>query len=448
MIFSSTSFLLLFLPLNLASYFATPKSYRAYTLCLISCLFYLLNDPTMFLGLCLLILMTYGCMKSQGKTSHFIISISFLLFIMAYFKYYGGLLDVLQIGDTKLIFSPLGYSFILFSMLSCVIDIHRHPDLKLDFFTYCNYILFFPKIFMGPLMRYEDFQSQWSTHPTTSEHLYQGSILLVKGCFMKAVLANTFAHIFSLCDGQTAMLAAWLCLLAYGLQLYFDFYGYTCMAQGVALFFGFKLPENFKHPYVATSIQSFWNRWHISLSTWFKDYVYIPLGGNRHGTFKTIRNLFIVWILTGLWHGNSFPFLLWGLYHLSLLLLERYSLKNILPKIPLFLRRLSTFILVLIGWIAFFQPTLQDCLAFIQQLFHFSHLYDSFSISICSQYALFFILGLLSITYLPTKISKWLKQQCGEHFIWIESAISISMWIVIFAYLIADSYQAFLYFQF
>ena len=448
MIFSSTSFLLLFLPLSLASYFITPQKYRAYTLCLISILFYLFNDPTLFWGLCLLILITYGCMKVRSDKTHFIVSISFLLFIMAYFKYYGWLLETLQIGDPQLIFSPLGYSFIIFSMLSCVIDAYRHPNLKLNFFTYFNYILFFPKIFMGPLMRYEDFQSQWNTHPTTIEQLYQGSILLVKGCFMKAVFANTFAHVFSLCDAQSSMLAAWLCLLAYGLQLYFDFNGYTCMAQGIALFFGFKLPENFKHPYVATSIQNFWTRWHISLSTWFKDYVYIPLGGNRHGRNKTIRNLLIVWGLTGIWHGNSLPYLLWGLYHASLLLLERYWLQDILAKIPLFLRRLSTFILVLIGWIAFFQPTMHDCLAFIQQLFHFSHLYDSSTLSLCTQYGLILFIGLLFVTYLPANISKWLHQQCGDAFIWIESAVSISMWIIIFAYLIADSYQAFLYFQF
>ena len=448
MIFSSTSFLLLFLPLLLGGYFITPPKHRNKVLCIASILFYLCNDPMMFAPLCFLILLTYGCIKYRSNKNHLWISIGFLLFLMIYFKYYGWLLTTLGIGNPKLVFNPLGYSFILFSMLSAVIDFHRDDTLKPKFVIYFNYILFFPKIFMGPLMRYADFEQQWNDHPTSSKQLVEGSRFLLKGCVMKVILANTFATIFSLCSDSTSMLAAWMMLVAYGLQLYYDFYGYTCMAQGISKFLGFTLPENFNHPYIATSLQNFWTRWHISLSTWFKDYLYIPLGGNRHGKKHTMRNLMIVWIATGLWHGSSLPYLLWGLYHGSLLLVERFVLKDLLNKIPLWFRRTFTFILVLIGWITFFQPTIKDCGVFFIQLLNMTQICDVTSISILSQYVSFFIVGLLAMTYLPSHLSKWIQKQCGTTFVCVEVVVSLSMWLIIFAYLMADSYQAFLYFQF
>lgn len=448
MIFSSTAFLLIFLPIALGAYFLTPKKFRNLTLCAISILFYLCNDPIMFPFLCLLIGITYACIKVQHKKSHFVISISFLVFLMAYLKYYSSFLTTFNFGNPQMIFNPLGYSFILFSLISVVIDAYRDKTMEIDFFTYVNFVMFFPKIFMGPLMRYADFSQQWKHHPTTTTHLHKGAMELVKGCFLKAVMANTFASIFTLCSSSTTMLAAWMMLFAYGFQLYFDFYGYTCMAQGISMFFGFKLPKNFKNPYLASSIQNFWTRWHISLSTWFKDYLYIPLGGNRHGTIKTIRNLLIVWLATGMWHGSTLPYIGWGLYHGTLVLCERFIFKNVLKKLPRFITQVSTFILVLFGWIAFYQSDLDSCIRFITQLFNFSHIFDVSILGLFTQYLSVFLIGTVLISKIPSILYQWAKAQYKDLFVWIEFPIFISMWILIFLYLIADSYQAFLYFQF
>lgn len=447
MTFASTSFLFLFFPLCIGLYFLTPKKYRNHSIFLFSILFYLCNDPTFFPYFMIMIAISYACMKIDRSKSHLLITLSFLLFLMAYFKYYRILLDTLHIGNPKLILNPLGYSFILFSMISVVVDVYRHPDLSLTFYSYMNYILFFPKIFMGPLMRYPDFIQQWNHHPTCSNDLYKGSIQFVKGCFLKVVLANTFASIISLCT-SSSLLATWMILIAYAFQLYFDFYGYSCMAQGIGLFFGFHLPDNFHHPYLAISMQDFWNRWHISLSTWFKDYVYIPLGGNRHGQKKTIHNLFIVWFLTGIWHGSSLPYIGWGLYHGCLLLLERYVFKKWLSKLPKMFQQTKTFLLASIGWIAFFQPTLQDCIQFFLQLFNIQHFYDLSSLSILSQYFTFFLFGFLCMGNWGHKLYTWLQKQCGSFFIWLELLGFISLWMIIFSFMIGDSYQSFLYFQF
>lgn len=448
MIFASTAFLLIFLPLALGIYYLTPQKYRSFTLTILSILFYLFNDPSMFLPLCALIGITYGCIKLNNQRTHFIFTIGFILFLMAYFKYYAILLTKLDIGDPLVILNPLGYSFILFSILSIVIDAYRNPHLTITPLPFFNYILFFPKIFMGPLMRYDDFYQQWQNHPTTPSHLHHGSIQLVKGCFLKVILANTFAAIFAICANQSTALAAWMMLFAYGLQLYFDFYGYTCMAQGISQFFGFTLPDNFRKPYLAHSMQNFWTRWHISLSTWFKDYLYIPLGGNRHGTKKTIRNLLIVWFATGIWHGSSLPYIGWGLYHGCLVITERYLLKNKLSSIPLWIRQCMTFLLVLFGWIAFFQPNLQSCISYIQQLFTFSNWSDATTTGLLAQYISIFVIGFLCISKLPNIGYQWCKNLLKDQFIWVQCATFISMWIFIFLYLIADSYQAFLYFQF
>ena len=446
MIFSSTSFLLIFLLIALLIYHITPKNLKNVILCFISISFYLLNDANMFLFLLLLIIITYLAMKySDHKRKHLTIVIAFLVFILAYFKYYGQLLS--HIPNVNTIIMPLGISFIVFSMISVIFDHHHNQQLKLDFFTYLNFILFFPKLFMGPLMRYEDFQKQFHDHNKTY-HFNEASIMLLKGCFYKVVLADTFSSLFVMLQGGNSTLNAWLILITYALQLYFDFYGYTCMALGIADLFGYQLPINFNHPYVANSIQNFWTRWHISLSTWFKDYVYIPLGGSRGSKKRTMLNLCIVWILTGLWHGSSLTYLFWGIYYACLLLIEKYLLHKYLKPIPNFIKIASTFLLVMIGWVFFFESNLINVFTFVLSLFNFKNISDSLSIGIWMQYQSFYIIAYLLCTPLLSKVMMKLKQHMQQSYWILEAMISISGWILVFMYLIASSYQAFLYFQF
>ena len=447
MIFSSTSFLCLFLLMALLGYYVTPKKGKNHVLCILSILFYLLNDYKMTILLIALIVITYLSMKySNRKQKHLIIIISFLIFILAYYKYYQQILNHFTSVDD--IIMPLGISFIIFSMMSCIFDHHRNENLKLDFYTYFNYILYFPKIFMGPLMRYEDFQAQWNERSYHSEFLEEGSFLLLKGCFHKVVLSNTFALLFNQLQNGDSLLNSWLILISYAFQLYFDFYGYTCMASGISKFFMIDLPKNFDHPYVASGIQNFWTKWHISLSTWFKDYVYIPLGGNRVKTSRAIINLIIVWVLTGLWHGSSFVYLLWGLYYACLLLLEKYVFKSMLEKIPTIFKMLITFILVMIGWVFFFYSNVNEAFSFIASLFDFSNASDLLSIGILKQYFIFYFVGFIMATPLMSRLHLDIKKWTNQLYPLVHIVFSFSGWILVFMYLIADSYQAFLYFQF
>ena len=269
---------------------------------------------------------------------------------------------------------PIGVSFFTFSLLSYLFDVYRdRAPAARNVLDFSLYVTFFPKLVSGPIVQYAEMEPQLRDHPVTREGFGSGARLFLIGLAKKVLLANTLGTTFyalsALPMTQLSTLSAWLGAVCYALMLYFDFSGYSDMAIGLASMFGFRFGKNFDYPYVSQSITEFWRRWHISLGAWFRDYVYIPCGGSRAGTVRTIANLLLVWLLTGIWHGANWTFLLWGVYYGVLLLLEKFVLQRALEHLPGLLRHVLTLLLVLIGWVFFFSSSPAAAFGWIGRMF-------------------------------------------------------------------------------
>ena len=300
------------------------------------------------------------------------------LLLLGYFKYYGfaarelGALFRSSVSVNPMA-APVGISFFTFSELSYLFDVYRRKTegagRPLD---YALFVTFFPKFSSGPILPWHDMVRQTEAPAVSAEAAETGLRLFLVGLCKKVLIADTLRLIFdpisAMPAGELSLLTAWTGALSYTFLLYFDFSGYSDMAVGLGRVFGFTLPVNFKYPYQSESVGDFWRRWHASLGAWFRDYVYIPLGGSRAGTAKTVRNLLIVWLLTGIWHGANWTFLLWGVYHGLLIVLEKFALKNVLPKLPAPLRRVLTFLAVMLGWVLFFSPDLGSAFRFLGRM--------------------------------------------------------------------------------
>ncbi len=385
MVFSSLSFLLLFLPLTLICYYAVRGiAARNLVLCLFSLLFYAWGEPIYVLLMMGSILFNYGIGRALGRTERKTLRRALVtaalvvnLGAIGLFKYGNFLLEnlglLLGTGLPRLSLAlPLGISFYTFQILSYVLDVYRKKlPVQRSLLRLATYIVLFPQLVAGPIVRYEDIHEQLQTRRETAEGFVIGLRRFALGLGKKVILANAMAAIADPILDSVPLPhgTVWLGVAAYMLQIYFDFSGYSDMAIGMGRFFGFRFNENFDYPYTADSITDFWRRWHISLSSWFRDYVYIPLGGSRRSNGRNILNLMIVWMLTGLWHGASWNFVIWGLYYGILLILEKYVLKA-MDKWPGIIRRILTLLAVLIGWVIFRQtslPALGECL---QALIH------------------------------------------------------------------------------
>ena len=341
MIFSSLFFLFVFLPLTLLVYFFVPKKAKNIVLLISSLIFYAWGEPVYILLMVFSIIYNYisgmeiDFYRRRGITAQlrliFWLAVGVNLGILGFFKYYGFLLENLNrilpftIKYTPLAL-PIGISFYTFQTLSYIIDVYRGDvDVQRNPINFGLYISMFPQLIAGPIVRYSDIEAQLTDRKVTFEGFGQGVKFFVKGLAKKVLLANNigmaYTAISALPADKFSALAAWIGAVAYTFQIYFDFSGYSDMAIGLGKMFGFTFMMNFDHPYISSSITEFWRRWHISLSTWFREYVYIPLGGNREGTAKAIRNLFIVWTLTGFWHGAAWNFVVWGLSYGVLLVL-------------------------------------------------------------------------------------------------------------------------------
>ncbi len=368
MVFSSFTFLLLFLPLAVLSNLAC-RSIRAknVTLCAFSLVFYAWGEPVYILLMLFSILFNYlvglGMARFPARKGLLLfLAAAVNVGIIVYFKY----LDLLLTAWNSLtgarippagIALPIGISFYTFQILSYVVDVYRgRIEPQRNLVSLAVYISMFPQLVAGPIVRYETVCAQLKDRRVTAEAFAEGLSRMVIGLGKKVLLANQMAlaadAVFRPDSGASGGVL-WIGAICYSLQIYFDFSGYSDMAIGIGRMFGFNFPENFNEPYLADSITDFWRRWHISLSSWFREYVYIPLGGNRRGPARQIFNLLVVWILTGLWHGASWNFALWGLYYGMLLILEKFLLKNALRRLPSIIRHLLTLLLVLFGWILF-----------------------------------------------------------------------------------------------
>lgn len=390
MVFSSLVFIFIFLPLILAIYYFANKAYRNYILLIFSLFFYTWGEPFFVFIMIFSIIINFILARLIGPISvlnhnrklFLIIAIIFNLLLLSVFKYLNFLiinfnnLFALQLDPLHLIL-PIGISFYTFQALSYIIDVYRgRVEANNSLSQVALYISFFPQLIAGPIVRYKDIYQQINDRQENWLMFNEGVKLFIYGLSMKVIIANFSGQladtIFNLNLASLSSGTAWFGALAYSIQIFFDFAGYSTMAIGLGKMFGFTFLENFNYPYIAKSIKDFWQRWHISLSTWFKDYLYIPLGGNRKGSLRTILNQFIVFILVGLWHGASWIFVIWGLYNGALLSLEKINIiKKLQSKLPFFLTIPITFALVIIGMAIFRSADINMAYNYLKAMFGF-----------------------------------------------------------------------------
>ena len=369
MIFSSIPFLFFFFPFFLLIYYLVPFKYKNIILLIFSLIFYAWGEPIYILLMIFSSIVDYmnGIMiekywnDSKRKKIFMTLSVVINLSLLGFFKYADFLISsinnffnvsipLLKLG------LPIGISFFTFQTMSYSIDVYRgEVKAEKNFFTFMTYVSMFPQLIAGPIVRYETVSKELYEREINFKHFSNGLLRFMRGLFKKVLIANNVGYLWSVMSttSNLSVMGAWLGIVAFTFQIYFDFSGYSDMAIGMGKMLGFNYLENFNYPYIAKSITDFWRRWHISLSSWFRDYVYIPLGGSRVKRIINIRNILIVWMLTGLWHGASWNFVLWGAYYGILLILEKFVLKKYIDKLPNFFKHLYTIILVLIGWLIF-----------------------------------------------------------------------------------------------
>lgn len=371
MVFSNLFFLFVFLPIVLLLYFVLKREWRNYWLLLVSLFFYAWGEPKYVVLMMFSILLNYvfGLLveKYSGRQSIkkllLMVAIIGNLAILGFYKYANFFVDSINtIFHTNFhietIPLPLGISFYTFHALSYIVDVYRKDSkVQKNFFDLALYISLFPQLVAGPIIRYNTVAKEIMKRKETIDNFAEGTKRFILGLAKKVILANPLGqiadNIFSVNPGEISMTTAWIGIIAYTLQIYFDFSGYSDMAIGLGKMFGFNFQENFNYPYISRSISEFWRRWHISLSSWFRDYVYIPLGGNRVSKGKFYRNLLIVWTITGFWHGASLTFITWGLYYGIIICLERMGLEKILSKTWRPVQHLYVILIVMIGWVFF-----------------------------------------------------------------------------------------------
>lgn len=465
MLFSSIPFLYVFLPATLLLYFAAPRRMKNAVLLLCSLVFYGWGEPKYLLLMLFSIAQGYlfGLLieKYRGKTRStvfFWLSIALSLLLLAYFKYADFFLDSFR-AVTGLpvpalqIALPIGISFYTFQILSYVVDVRRgDASAQKNPIDLAAYIAMFPQLIAGPIVRYTDVAAQLRTRTHTRAGTAAGTRRFVLGLAKKILIANVLGQLVQ--QFQTAQdpdtLFHWLYAVGFMLQIYFDFSAYSDMAIGLGAIFGFTFPENFNYPYCSASITEFWRRWHISLGSWFRDYVYIPLGGSRVGKWKLLRNLLLVWAATGLWHGAAWNFVLWGLFYAVLLIAEKFALLPKLQKHPA-IGRVYTLLFVLLGFVLFDAPSLSAAASRIAGLFGGTGAVAGVqSLYYLKSYAVVLLLAVLGATPLPKRLLARLRKNrvCGVLLDVLEPIVLVALLALCTAYLIDGSFNPFLYFRF
>jgi alginate O-acetyltransferase complex protein AlgI len=349
---------------------------------------------------------------------------------------------------------PIGISFYTFQSMSYTIDLYlRNIKVQKSFLNFASYVSLFPQIVAGPIVRYEDVANELESRTVNIAKISAGIGLFVKGLAKKVLLANNIGIVWTqikAMDYSTISVAtAWLGIIAFAFQIYFDFSGYSDMATGLGKMLGFEFTKNFDHPYISKSISEFWRRWHITLGSWFRSYVYIPLGGNRNGNFKTYRNLFITWALTGLWHGASWNFILWGLFFGVLIIIERLGFGKILEKLPSAVSMLYTFVMVLFGWVLFDTDTLADAGRYYAAMFGAGgSLVDSYARYTIASNAVMLTLCILISGGLGSRLISFCEEKNKRASAVAGVAVKIGGLLICTAYLVGATYNPFLYFRF
>ena len=447
MLFSSNVFLFAFLPAVLAVYYVCPRRWRNPVLLVFSLFFYGWGEPRYLALMVGTIVMDYLCglwiahQRGWGGTGRSALTVGVVLnlSLLVFFKY-GSFLFGARFPKLPL---PIGISFYVFQSMSYIIDVYRcDAPLQRNLLTFGTYVTLFPQLIAGPIVRYTDVAEMLEHRRESVPQFASGISRFIVGLSKKVLLANPMGSLWEMLRQSQGTLAAWVGLAAYSLQIYFDFSGYSDMAIGLGRMFGFEFLENFNYPYISASITEFWRRWHISLSTWFKEYVYIPLGGNRKGLPRQIVNIAIVWLLTGLWHGASWNFVLWGGYYALLLIAEKVFLLKLLRKCPRWVGHLYAVFAVMLGWALFYFEKLGELAAFLTRLF--TGAASAASANVLLGYLPILLAAAAASTPLLKKLP--LKKTAGAEALRI--AVLAVLLLLCVAALVNQSYNPFIYFRF
>lgn len=459
MIFSSNVFFFVFFPLVLLLYYIAPRRLRNPILLLFSLIFYGWGEPAYSLLMIATILLDFACGLLIGKFRGtkwakiaLVGGVVLNLASLCFFKYTTffveqfnaiAFLPDLPVPEIRL---PIGISFYVFQSMSYIVDVYRQDaPVQKNVLSFGTYVTLFPQLIAGPIVRYADVAEQLDNRQENIADFSSGVLLFIVGLCKKMLLANPMGNLWANIHTQSGTAAAWFSVIAYSLQIYFDFAGYSDMARGLGRMFGFEFLPNFNYPYISKSITEFWRRWHISLSTWFKEYLYIPLGGNRRGKLRQIFNILIVWAATGFWHGASWNFLLWGLYYAVLLIVEKFFLKKWLEKLPAVLQHIYALLIVMLGWALFSVEDLGELGAFLLRLFRPEG---------TGTYALNQILGFAPLMAAAiigaTPLGKALNDRFCGHKVWryaklVLAALGLTLCV---AALASQSYNPFIYSRF
>ena len=464
MVFSDSVFLFMFLPLTLAVYYAVPFAFKNTVLFLTGLLFYAWGEPVYVLIMLLSTAIDYCAGRLMDRfdsnknirKATLLVSVVMNLSLLGIFKY-----GSFFIGSVNGIFGsaipdpglplPIGISFFTFQSMSYTVDLYRRNiKVQKNFIDFAAFVTMFPQIVAGPIVRYEDVSAQLACRRIDLSSMSDGITRFVCGMCKKVLIANSIGALWTDVKAQdyASMPAAtaWLGIAAFTLQIYFDFSGYSDMAIGLGKMLGFDFPENFRYPYNSKSIAEFWRRWHITLGDWFKSYVYFPLGGSRGSTAATIRNTLIVWLLTGLWHGASWNFILWGLYYGVLIILEKFIFRRLLERTPSALRHILMMLAVVFGWVIFEITSPASELEFVKAMLGFGGSFaNSFTLNALHNYAVTFIAAIAISTGIPLKMCKKLPEKRADTLSLVGEAAGMTACI---ACLVDSGYNPFLYFNF
>ncbi|MCR5368868.1 MAG: MBOAT family protein [Eubacterium sp.] len=468
MLFSSITFLYVFLPAVLLLYFIAPRKIRNLILLMTSLIFYGWGEPKYIIVMVVSIIVGYifgrltGSFKkkSKDKTAKLCVVLSTIvnLGILIFFKYTDFFIsNINKVGGFGIklldLALPLGISFYTFQILSYSIDVYRgEVEPQKNIIDLAAYITLFPQLIAGPIVRYQTIEKQLKERKESIDLFASGVMRFVIGLGKKVIIANSVASMYetikALPDEKSSVALYWVASLLFSFQIYFDFSGYSDMAIGLGRLFGFKFLENFEHPYISKSITEFWRRWHISLSSWFKDYVYIPLGGNRCKKSRMFFNIFIVWLLTGFWHGAEWNFIIWGLYYFIILMLEKSFLLRVLKKLPAVLQHIYSLFLINMGWVIFSNDNLDKLGKTLRCMFGIGNidLYNKTTAFYLLSFIVMIILAAIGSTEIPKKIGKKIDDSKA-------GAIGAVIFILIVmtlstAGLASDAFNPFMYFRF
>jgi len=467
MVFSSLPFLFIFLPITLLFFYLAPWKLKNIVLLIFSLIFYAWGEPIYIILMIFTSFINYSAalkIEKYPKRKKLILSLSIIisLFLLGFYKYGNFFIEninnlfSLSIDYLELSL-PIGISFYTFQAISYVIDVYRNDVIsEKNFFTFLTYISMFPQLIAGPIVRYKTINEELHNRKITYEKVTTGFLRFIRGLGKKVLLANTIGNLvseISLIENNSIVLS-WTLIIAFALQIYFDFSGYSDMGIGLGKMLGFSFLENFNYPYISTSITDFWRRWHISLSSFFKDYVYIPLGGNRVNKIRNIRNILIVWLLTGFWHGAEWNFICWGLYYGIILLIEKFVLKDFLAKLPQFFKHLYSIFLILLGWCIFYFEDMSMLILQLKNMFGFNNInfITNDTLYYLKNYIAILIIGVILSTpickIISSKLANILNKKLKILIFILTLILYISIYFLSIIYLVDSTYNPFLYFRF